>query len=302
MGISISDKQTDWIQDIVVYSKSGKSEVISSGMSFGSTTAFSEMVCEDRHIGKQLLSDAGVSVPHGIVFKLDSEDFDVEELRKIAGSFMEEGKTYVCRPAYGTGNSAQSNNVKNLDELELHLDQYIEDFATWLLEEAHAGSRLTVLVIGSKIAGAIVRKEFGLMGDGNSSLEELIDAYNEDAAEENQIEINAETRQWMREQSIYLSDIVPTGQRVILAGGDQGGEIEDVLAELHPDYADWAEKIANVLKRPVFALEISSSAPQDPPSDHAIVMDIDGQVDWSQFKQDDEENELASRILAHLFE
>ncbi len=302
MEISVNDKQKDWIQDIIEYSKDGKTEVVYEGINFGSNSAFSEMICDDRHIAKQLLADAGIAVPRGIVFKLDSEDFDSEALRKLAGGFMEEGKTYVCRPAYGTGRFAQRGTIKSLDDLELHLDQYIDEFATWLLEEAHSGSSLEMLVIGGKACGAIVREEFGLLGDGESSLEELMDAHNAEAAEADIIEINADTRQWMRDQDVFLSDVVPEGQRIILAGGDESGHALDVLANLHADYALWAEKIATILNRPVFMLEISTSAPEDAPDANAMVMDINGQVDWSQFKEaGDEDDQLANSILEYLF-
>lgn len=301
LGIETIDFQKDWIQDVVQYQKAGKSEFISEGMEFGSNTNHSEMICEDRHIGKQLLAKAHINVPSGLVFKLDQEDFDRAKLEHVLEGFIKEGKSYVCRPAYGTGRYAQKKNIRSIETLETHLEQYVEDYATWLIEEDYSGTPLRLLVIGSEICAAEIREEFGLVGDGESSLEELLDAHNAQANEADQIQINAETRQWMRDQDVYLSAIVPEGQLVVLRGGEEGGPAINVMSDLHQVYHEWAKKIAAILNRPVFAIDIVCEKPSAEPSSSALVIDIDGNPIWDQFLSNFGSNELAEKILGAIF-
>ncbi len=286
LGIATEDLSSAWLVDAVRYSRHGRNEVVLEGNALGSTPLLATTICESLSITRHLLVELGIPTPQGKFFKLESETTSAAQLQSLLDGFWKDGKVYSSRPAFSKENYGVASNIKTLTELELHLDTFADEFATWLLEEQVDGEDLQLLVIGGKLVAAILRSPLKLKGDGVHTLEELIDVHNKAAEGSDIVEIDADTRQLLRDQSVFLSEVVPQNQWVQLKSASAGGgDAVDVTARLHSRYGQWASAIATQIGLGLFTMDCRSSDPTQDPQEAGCVLSIQAQPQWLPFEQ-----------------
>jgi hypothetical protein len=303
LGLQATDLTIAWSQAAIRLSKGDQEEVIFDGTGFGATPLLATTICNDLPILRHYLAALEIPSPRGVVFKLDQEHTSKEELTDILGDFWHEGKIYTLRPAFDTSGNGVASNLRRLDDVEMHLDTFADEFATWILEEQVEGEDLQMLVIGGKLAAAILRSPLKLKGDGTHTLEELIDAHNLLAKPSDRVEINAETRQLLRDQAVFLSEIVPSGQWVQLKNPGAGaGGATDVTTRLHAGYAAWATQLSAHAGLAHYTIHARCSAIDADPAAAAWVMGIDPRPDWLAFEHAEGSNQgIATLLLQAIF-
>ncbi|MFN8397935.1 MAG: hypothetical protein U0176_25180 [Bacteroidia bacterium] len=283
-GVTVENLSKSWSQDAVRYSYNGKTEVMLEGNLIGSTSVLAQTICNDLPVARQVLRSLGLPIPKGRVFHIDDASPAKAQIQEAIGDFWEQGKIYRCLPGFSVDGHGIASNLRNLDDLEMHLDTFSDDYGTWILEEQVDGIDLQILAIGGELVSGIVRSALRLEGDGVRTLEELIDAHNSIATGADVVTIDAETRQLLRDQNIYLSEQVPAGQKVQVKNPGAGGGGTDVTNKLHASYADWVKRICDTVQAPMVSLNLKVFSPDASPTGKAYIMSMSSKPDWTAFQ------------------
>jgi hypothetical protein len=130
---------------------------------------------------------------------------------------------------------------------------------------------LTIIVIGYKLVAAAIRRPARVIGDGASTIRELIERQSRRRAAatggESKIPLDAETERCVAKAGFGLDDVPPSGQEINVrkaANLHTGGTIHDVTAEVHPSLVDAAIRAARALDVPVTGIDFMVRSPRQP--------------------------------------
>ncbi|MBK9448394.1 MAG: hypothetical protein IPN95_03050 [Bacteroidetes bacterium] len=302
-GITVQDLSVAWGQEAVKFTHAGQTEIVFQGSILGSNSHLGTTICSDLPITRFYLAELAIPTPASKVFKLDSEQTSTAQLERLIGEFWIEGKIYRCLPAFSVDGHGVASNLKHLQDLELHLDTFADDYATWLLEEQAEGEDLELLIIGGELVSGITRTALRLTGDGVQTLEELIDRHNITASESDKVQIDAETRQLLRDQAAYLSEVVLQGVAIQVKNpGGGGGGATDVTDKLHRTYLEWAKKISDATGLKAFSVKLKCESVSSDASTSAKVLSLNAKPDWMAFQNALGNNQdFAKILLAEMF-
>lgn len=215
------------------------------------TTGETLRICRNKHTTKKYLVKADVPTPQGEFFKKEASD---EEIIDYANTL---GYPLVLKPADGTGGAGVIANIKNQTEFKEALDyvKYQLGFSDVIVEKFFEGIDHRVYVVGDKAVAAYIRIPANVIGNGKSTIRELIKKNN---AERNKnpalfrrsIKIDKELRNMIAEKNYNLDSIPKEGERVFLkskANISSGGDSVDVTDEL-------TDEIKNIAVRAVAAI------------------------------------------------
>ncbi|MCZ4323474.1 N-acetylglutaminylglutamine synthetase [Pseudomonas anguilliseptica] len=217
------------------------------------TSAVSMTLCQDKRLTHRALARAGLHLP----------------AQRLAGSaednaaFLTEHGSLVVKPVDGEQGQGVAVDLRT----PLDVQDAIERASTFdsrvLLESFHPGFDLRILVIGFAVVAAAIRRPAEVIGDGQHSIGELIDAQSRrrQAATEGESRIpkDAETLRTLHAAGVDYDSVLPAGQRLAVrktANLHTGGSLEDVTDILHPVLADAAVKAARALDIPVVGLDL----------------------------------------------
>jgi GNAT-family acetyltransferase (TIGR03103 family) len=225
------------------------------------TSAVSMTLCQDKRLTHRALARAGLHLP----------------AQRLAGSaeenaaFLAEHGSLVVKPVDGEQGQGVAVDLRT----PLDVQDAIERASTFdsrvLLESFHPGCDLRILVIGFAVVAAAIRRPAQVIGDGQHSIGELIDAQSRrrQAATEGESRIpkDAETLRTLHAAGVDYDSVLPAGQRLAVrktANLHTGGSLEDVTEILHPVLADAAVKAARALDIPVVGLDLLVPAADQP--------------------------------------
>ncbi|VXC25476.1 Cyanophycin synthase [Pseudomonas sp. 9AZ] len=225
------------------------------------TSAVSMTLCQNKRLTHRTLARAGLHLP----------------AQRLAGSaednaaFLAEHGSLVVKPVDGEQGQGVAVDLRT----PLDVQDAIERASTFdsrvLLESFHPGFDLRILVIGFAVVAAAIRRPAEVIGDGQHSIGELIDAQSRrrQAATEGESRIpkDAETLRTLHAAGVDYDSVLPAGQRLAVrktANLHTGGSLEDVTDVLHPVLADAAVKAARALDIPVVGLDLLVPAADQP--------------------------------------
>jgi len=225
------------------------------------TTAVSMTLCQDKRLTHRALAGAGLNVP----------------AQQLAGNaddnlaFLEDHGAVVVKPVDGEQGNGVAVNLTTLDEVNHAIEQARRFDSRVLLESFHEGYDLRIVVIGFEVVAAAIRHPAEVIGDGQHSIAELIDAHSRrrQAATggESRIPKDDETLRTVQAAGLDFDSVLPAGQRLAVrrtANLHTGGCLEDVTARLHPTLADAAIQAARALDIPVVGLDLMVRAADQP--------------------------------------
>jgi GNAT-family acetyltransferase (TIGR03103 family) len=145
-----------------------------------------------------------------------------------------------------------------------------------LLEQYCEGQDLRVVVINHQVVAAALRKPATVVGDGQSTIAQLIDKQSRRRAAatggESRIPVDGETKRCVGLQGFKLEDVLPFGESLAVrktANLHTGGTIHDVTDQLHPTLKNAAEHASRVLDIPVTGLDFLVPAVDQP--DYVVI-------------------------------
>ena len=213
------------------------------------TSAIAFVRCDDKAATRRMLVGAGLPVPDGRVASGGSDDED----------FLRRHGEVVVKPARGEGGHGITVGVRTPDELADACERARVSCPVVLLEERVDGDDLRVLVIDDEVVAASVRRPPTVTGDGEHTVRELIERRNQTRDPNLCVPLDAITAGAVRASGTELDEVLEADCEIMVratANLHTGGTIHDVTADLHPDHAEVALRVAAVLDLPVAGVDL----------------------------------------------
>ncbi|MDB9419283.1 cyanophycin synthetase [Microcystis aeruginosa CS-563/04] len=218
-----------------------------------------ELAC-DKEGTKTILKDGGIPVPRGTVIQyLDELPAAIEEV----GGFP-----IVIKPLDGNHGRGISIDVKNQQEAEEAYDlaSAASKTRSVIVERYYKGSDHRILVINGKVAAVAERIPAHVVGDGRSTVEELIEITNQDpnrgdghANVLTKITIDKTALNVLGKQGYELTSILPQGAIAYLratANLSTGGIAVDRTDEIHPENVWIAQRVAKLIGLDIAGIDV----------------------------------------------
>lgn len=221
------------------------------------TSAVAFRICDDKRLTREVLERAGIPVPPGRTATGDERDL----------AFLAEHGELVVKPAQGEGGEGVTVGVTTAEELGVARELAQQCSTDVLLERFCAGDDLRVVVIGGEVVAASVRRPATVVGDGRSTIGELIEGRSRVRAQEtggaSRIPLDETTRWVVEKAGRRLGDVLDDGAELRVrrtANLHTGGTIHDVTGQLHPALAHGAVAVAAAIDIPVVGVDLAIEA------------------------------------------
>ena len=179
------------------------------------TTTSAMAACKNKFKTKSLLKAAGVSTPKGVKVH--------PSISKHALSESLEGFRFpvVLKPADGKKGNGVITGVSDIDALFQALDNQSR-LGDFLVEEQVEGEEYRVFVVGGKCLSVVQRVPAQLVGDGASSVRDLIKKYSYDRGGDvhlrvHPIKLDSALERALAAQELSLSSIPDAGRTFFLS-------------------------------------------------------------------------------------
>ncbi|MBC8246637.1 MAG: cyanophycin synthetase, partial [Deltaproteobacteria bacterium] len=171
--------------------------------------------------------------------------------------FDEIGAAVVVKPDVGNHGKGATINITDLDQLKTAFRVAQARFPDVIVEEYVKGFDFRLLVIDGKLIAAAKREPAHVIGDGISSIKNLIQKTNTDPRRGfghekvlTLIEIDDMTERLLSLRGLSPDSVPGEGEKVYLkatANLSQGGTATDVTDEVNPDIRLMAERAARII-------------------------------------------------------
>jgi cyanophycin synthetase len=207
--------------------------------------------CLDKSITRALLQAVGVNIPKGYgLTKGDTQDYWMEVFNALQ-------KPLVVKPTHGNQGRSVFMNIKTPEEYQQAVKESFsfsnESNQGVVVEETFAGTEYRVLATKQKVIGIINRIPANVIGDGQKTIQQLVDEKNSDPRRSPikedplcTIEIDQHVQKHLADQQITLDTVPAAGQRVFLRQNSNistGGDSIDVTDVAHPSVKEIALKV-----------------------------------------------------------
>jgi cyanophycin synthetase len=233
------------------------------------TTANTNMIAVDiagnKHATKKLLGDMGVPVPKGYRIRSETE---------LEGVLESVGYPVVIKPLDGNHGKGATVGITDLEHARAAFET-ARGYSRWVIVEKQLqGSDFRALVVNNRLIAVAERKPAHVVGNGKSTIRELIDETNADPrrgyGHENVltlIEIDGQTERCIRNRGYSLDSVLPVGETLFLkttANISTGGTSIDRTDEVHPLNNFLFERIARIIGLDVAGIDIIAPNVSEP--------------------------------------
>lgn len=249
-------------------------EYVRNGNMTSKDTTISHFIMENKSVTKKILAEAGYSVPAG------GEYHSIEKAVASYGKYKDQA--IVVKPKstnYGIGISV-FKNPPNLTTFKEALEIAFKEDDTVLVEEFISGTEYRFFVLDDKVEAVLLRVPANVVGDGHSTISELVDQKNEDPLRGEhhrtplaRIEKGSLEKLMLKEQGFDFDSVPEKEQIVYLRENSNistGGDSIDFTEEMHESYNKVAVGIAKALAVKVTGIDLiipdyqQASAPENP--------------------------------------
>jgi GNAT-family acetyltransferase (TIGR03103 family) len=225
------------------------------------TSAVAMSLCDDKAATRRAVARAGVRVPEAIEF----------DTRDHLQSFLATHGSVAVKPARGEQGRGVAVALETIEEAMAAVERARAHCERVLVEQCVTGEDLRLIVIGYKLVAAAIRRPARVIGDGASTIRDLIERQSRRRAAatggESKIPLDAETERCIAKAGYQLEDVLPSGEEINVrkaANLHTGGTIHDVTAEVHPSLVDAAVRAARALDVPVTGIDFMVRSPRQP--------------------------------------
>lgn len=208
-----------------------------------------------------MLRDAGIPVPRGtVIYYLDELEQAIEDV----GGFP-----IVIKPLDGNHGRGITINISTWELAEEAYDAAKEVSKGVIVERFYTGRDHRVLVVNGKVVAVAERVPANVVGDGRSTIAELVDETNRDPrrgdGHENiltRIELDRTSWELMERQGYDLDTVLSRGEICYLkatANLSTGGTAIDRTDEIHPENVWIAQRVAKTIGLDIAGIDVVTS-------------------------------------------
>ncbi|KAA3624608.1 MAG: hypothetical protein DWQ02_22830 [Bacteroidetes bacterium] len=278
-GILVKDVSAEMNCDAAVLSMGSKSELLVRGTPTSLISVRSQHYCDNKALTKKAFEYLEIPAPRSIVFQNPEGD--------AVKNFLRPGRKYVCKPPDGTNGVGVEMNISTVEDVVKYWGNHHNDSNdVFLLEDQIEGEDLRVQVVGGKIVAVCTREPAHVLGDGQSSIQDLISEYQVVVRTQNpanNLVVDQTTKRLLREQNLQLEDVLEAGQKAMLkelANMAQGAVAIDKTDAFHPDFQEWVDKLVAYLGTSYFAIDIIAPDLTAAPTENAYALEINARPEW----------------------
>lgn len=214
----------------------------------GETSFIAVETAGDKALAKALMEKAGVPVPRGAVVRTAEEA--VREAGRLKGPA-------VVKPLDGNHGRGVTVGVRSEAEVRRAFDLAARHSRRIIVEEQFSGRDYRILVIGGQVVAVAEHVPAQVVGDGRSTVAQLIDQVNADPRRGRghekvmtRIVVDEHVTDMLARAGLTLDSVPAPGRAVQLraaANLSSGGEAIDRTDEIHPDNVCIARRAALVV-------------------------------------------------------
>lgn len=229
------------------------------------TNMISVDIAGDKAATKKLLGDMGVPVPKG---------YRIREIDDLETTLGRVGYPAVIKPLDGNHGKGATVGIKNLEEASVAWEK-AKEYSRWVIvEQQLMGADFRALVVNNRLIAVAERIPAHVVGDGKSTVQELIDLTNEDPrrgfGHENvltEIDIDGQTMRCITKAGYTLDTKLKKGEILHLkttANISTGGTAIDCTDEVHPENVFLFERIAKIIGLDVAGIDVIAPNVSEP--------------------------------------
>ncbi|MDA3875494.1 MAG: cyanophycin synthetase [Halothiobacillus sp.] len=221
------------------------------------TSAIGESIAQDKQLTKALLRAAGIPVPTGRIVSSAADAWVAAQ---------EIGLPVVVKPRDGNQGRGVVVNISNEEQLHRAYASAREESRDVMVERFMPGFDFRVLVVGNQVVAAARRDPPMVIGDGVSTVAQLVDQVNADprrggghAHALTRIRLDDIATVTLEAQGYHLDFVPDIGVQVVLRNNGNlstGGSATDVTDDLHPDLAARAVDAARMIGLDVCGVDL----------------------------------------------
>jgi cyanophycin synthetase len=267
------------------------------------TSAIAEGISSDKDLTKRLLASCGVPVPEGRIVNSPEDAWDAAQ---------EIGTPVVVKPSDGNHGRGVSLEMHHQQEIEAAFHVAQKEGSEVIVERYIHGYEHRLLIVGGRLSAAVQGKPLFVVGDGSSTIVQLIDSQiNTDPrrgeAEEFPLGLvlldeDPVVRLEITRQGFTPDSVPPAGQSVLIQRN--GNHALDVTDLVHPKMAAAASLAARIVGLDIAGVDLLAEDISRPPEeqDAAIVEINAGPGLLMHLKPAEGEARMVGRdIVDHLF-
>lgn len=247
LNIKVFDISAD---DVVLLSHNS-SISIQTNTATNSTSYVSGWIADDKYYAKAFLRYKKIPVVKGYTFRLDDKKSLMRKAKKLSFPL-------VIKPTQmGHGEFVISNieNKQELEEVYSYLTGQLDPITPCVVEEHFHGEEYRCFVTKTGFFAAVHRKPASIIGDGESTVNELIDKINYQRMNPRDSCLCTIKKDWLVMNHLKKSNMslnsIPKRKAVVqlrpTSNVSQGGDCIDVTESVHPSVKNFAKKVLNAM-------------------------------------------------------
>ena len=221
------------------------------------TAAIAEAIAQDKELTRELLRAVAVPVPMGRPVT------DAEDAWQAATQL---GLPVVVKPQYGNHGRGVATNLGSREQVLKAYATAREESRYVMVEQFIEGLDHRLLVIGNRLIAAAIRQPAHVVGDGRSTIAQLVDEVNQDPRRSDGhstvlsfIKLDTIGMEVLAEQGYSPDSIPPIGATVLIRRNGNlstGGTATDVTDRVHPEVAARAVEAARVVGLDIAGVDV----------------------------------------------
>jgi cyanophycin synthetase len=217
------------------------------------TPAIAESISRDKDLTKELLRSCGIPVPEGRMVNSPEDAWEAAQ---------DTGLPVVIKPCDANHGRGVFIELTRREEVESAYHVALREGSGVLVERYVSGTEHRLLVVGGRLVAASRGDSVSVMGNGNSTIRELIrDQINSDprrgATEDhplNLVSMDGVTLMEIGRQGFTVDSIPPAGLEVLIQRN--GNHAFDVTDEVHPSIAASASLAARIVGLDIAGIDL----------------------------------------------
>lgn len=221
------------------------------------TSALGVEIADEKFRTKELLGRAGIPVPEGAIAET------LDEAIRVADGI---GYPVAVKPEVGNHGRGITARVSDAEELETAFASALRICDSVIVEKSLTGLDYRMLVINGNLVAAALREPAYIVGDGTSSIRQLIDEVNKDPRRGighervlTAITVDHMTERLISFQGYQIDDVLSAKNKLYLkstANISTGGTARDVTDEVHQDVRLMCERVARIVGMDCIGIDI----------------------------------------------
>lgn len=254
----------------------GKNQVRFRATMTDHTSSIAVDIASNKDETKRMLGDAAIPVAKGVCIAYAEEVVDA--VKKV-------GFPLVFKPLDGNHGKGASINVKTIEEAHAAYEHAKKYSRKIIVEKFITGFDFRILVINNKFIAAALREPAHVIGDGVSTIQQLIDTENKDPrrgyGHENvltEISIDRETTEQLSKKNYTIETVLAKKELCYLKGTanlSTGGTSTDITDIVHPHNIFIFERISRIIGLDICGIDIMGTNLNEPlESTGAVVLEV----------------------------